>query len=385
MKRAISLILSAVLLLGLSACGSRKTTQSEPAVTGALMDDSVYVYQPGAEDPAAPQGGGALIAFAADSSGVEIGPNAGAWRGVETFAENYGFTAKSFVAEDASYEAALAALRQAAESGAPLVVCRGETMGAALYEVQNNYPTVSYLLLESEPHSVDYVSYSTAANVHCILFQEEQAGYLAGYATVMEGFTSVGFLGGEQLPGNVRYCTGFLQGVNQAAEVQGTDVYVRVWFCNRSEPEEEITDKVLNWFANGAGMIFTCGELVQSAVDASGGSTCVISAGWDVSGLGDAILSSAVLNRSAIVQKALYSFFGDGHEAWGAGNAGVTTQVGYSDDAVALATSGWKFRRFSQSDYEKVYEQLRSSTLKVERYSDSSNLPELPNVVLDLQ
>lgn len=385
MKRAISLILSVVLLLGLSACGSPKTAQSEPAVTGTLVDDSAYVYQPGAEDPATPQGNGTLIAFAADSSGVESGPNAGAWRGVETFAENYGFTAQNFVAEDASYEATLAALRQAAESGAPLVVCRGETMGAALYEVQNNYPTVSYLLLESEPHSVDYVSYSTAANVHCILFQEEQAGYLAGYATVMEGFTSVGFLGGEQLPGNVRYCTGFLQGVDQAAEVQGTDVYVRIWFCNRSEPGEEITEKVMNWFANGAGMVFTCGELVQSSVDASGGSNCIISAGWDASGLSDAILSSAVLNRSAIVQKALYSFFSGGHEAWGAENAGVTTQVGYSDDAVALATADWRFHRFSQAEYERVYEQLRSSTLKVERYSDTSSLPELPNVVLDIQ
>ena len=50
-----------------------------------------------------------------------------------------------------------------------------------------------------------------------------------------------------------------------------------------------------------------------------------------------------------------------------------------------LSTSGWKFRHFSQTDYQKVYEQLRSSTLKVERYSDTSSLPELPNVVLDIQ
>ena len=64
MKRAISLILSVVLLLGLSACGSPKTAQSEPAVTGTLVDDSAYVYQPGAEDPAATQGNGTLIAFA---------------------------------------------------------------------------------------------------------------------------------------------------------------------------------------------------------------------------------------------------------------------------------------------------------------------------------
>ena len=53
--------------------------------------------------------------------------------------------------------------------------------------------------------------------------------------------------------------------------------------------------------------------------------------------------------------------------------------------SVALATADWRFHRFSQAEYERVYEQLRSSTLKVERYSDTSSLPELPNVVLDIQ
>ena len=31
-----------------------------------------------------------------------------------------------------------------------------------------------------EPHSADYAEYKTAPNTHCILYKEEQAGYLAG-------------------------------------------------------------------------------------------------------------------------------------------------------------------------------------------------------------
>ena len=385
MKKFLALLLTLALLAGLTACKDTEAAsaaQEQHTVT-APTNDATFVYQP--DDPAATLPGGESVVLVTGPGGTESGEDAMLWQGIQTFANTYGYTADAQTAAGNTADEAEAALRAAAESGAKLVVCRGDTMGAALYRMQENYPDVHYLLFDSEPHSDDYSAYNTASLVHCVLFQEEQAGYLAGYATVMEGFTSVGFLGGEQLPGNVRYCTGFLQGVNQAAEVQGTDVYVRIWFCNRSEPGEEITEKVMNWFANGAGMVFTCGELVQSAVDASGGSNCIISAGWDVSGLSDAILSSAVLNRSAIVQKALYSFFSNGHEAWAAENAGVTRQVGYSDDAVALSTSGWKFRHFSQTDYQKVYEQLRSSTLKVERYSDTSNLPELPNVVLDIQ
>lgn len=60
-----------------------------------------------------------------------------------------------------------------------LVVCQGEAAGEALYRIQDNYPDVHYLLFDDEPHNADYSAYKTAELVHCVLFQEEQAGYLA--------------------------------------------------------------------------------------------------------------------------------------------------------------------------------------------------------------
>lgn len=59
---------------------------------------------------------------------------------------------------------------KAAESGAELIVCAGQDMEVPLYELQNNYPTISYLMIDGEPHSEDYASYSTASNAHCVLF-----------------------------------------------------------------------------------------------------------------------------------------------------------------------------------------------------------------------
>ena len=97
-------------------------------------------------------------------------------------------------------------------SGAALVVCRGETMAQALFNIQNNYPGVHYLLFDGEPHNSSYTNYTTESNVHCVLFQEEQAGFLAGYAAVTDGYTQLGFIGAEEIPGVVRYVTGFLQG-----------------------------------------------------------------------------------------------------------------------------------------------------------------------------
>ena len=215
MKKWISLALCAGMLAGLCACADGQQAQDETSL--ALQDDGSYLLLPAADAEPLPDAG-ATIALAVNSTGAETGVNALLWQGVQDFCENFGFTAQLFTAEGEGTEANQEALRQAAES-AELVVCAGADMENPLYELQNNYPTVSYLMLDGEPHSADYASYSTAANVHCVLFSEEQAGYLAGYAAVSDNYTSLGFLGADQLPGIVRYSTGFLQG----AQRRGSD------------------------------------------------------------------------------------------------------------------------------------------------------------------
>ena len=116
-------------------------------------------------------------------------------QGVQTFASQFGYTAQSYPYGDSNAATAEDALRQAAESGAALVVCRGEEMARALFNIQANYPNVSYLLFDDEPHNDDYTAYTTEPAVHCVLFREEEIGYLAGYAAVAAGYTGLGFVG----------------------------------------------------------------------------------------------------------------------------------------------------------------------------------------------
>ena len=228
---------------------------------------------------------------------------------MQDFCENFGFTAQLFTAEGEGTEANQEALRQAAES-AELVVCAGADMENPLYELQNNYPTVSYLMLDGEPHSADYASYSTAANVHCVLFSEEQAGYLAGYAAVSDNYTSLGFLGADQLPGIVRYSTGFLQGAQAAAERNGVEVTVKIWYSGQYEASEDIAARMSSWYAEGTQLVFAAGgAMAQSAVDAAGESGGrVVAADWDQSSLGSTVIGSAVKRFSTVVQQQLYAF-----------------------------------------------------------------------------
>ena len=54
-------------------------------------------------------------------------------------------------------------------------------------------------------------------NVAGIVFKEEQSGYLAGYAAVMEGYTKLGFSGGGggTNPACQRFGYGYIQGATQ--------------------------------------------------------------------------------------------------------------------------------------------------------------------------
>ena len=79
------------------------------------------------------------------------------------------------------------------------------------------YTMVNQLMLTDDDGNV-------LNNVAGISFQEEQCGYLAGYAIVKEGFTKIGFSGGGggTNPACCRYGYGYLQGASAAERVCGS-------------------------------------------------------------------------------------------------------------------------------------------------------------------
>ena len=383
MKKFLALFLTLVLLAGLTACKAADAAdpaQEQNTVT-APTNDATFVYQP--DDPTLIPAGGQTIALVTGPSGTENGADAMLWQGVQTFANTYGYTADTYAAAGNTADDAETALRAAAESGARLVVCQGEAAGEALYRIQDNYPDVHYLLFDDEPHNADYSAYKTAELVHCVLFQEEQAGYLAGYAVVTEGYTALGFIGTREVPGIVRYATGFLQGAEAAAEQQGERVSLQTWFADTDTVNDAITQRMIDWYNNGTTLIMVSGgDLytgVANAVNQTGAKA--ITTDCDRTDQGDRILASAVKCYNAAVQRELYTFFVQG--TWDAQSAGQTEKTGFTNGEVALqAGSPWRLDNFSQESYRKLYEKLRTSVLRVDTYSDLDTLPDTPNVTL---
>lgn len=367
-------------LCACSAASSSPASGTPQAEDTPLMDDSLYVLQ---DDSTVLTGQGGTVAFVADTDGVETGPDASLWSGMQAFSDTFGYNAQLYQAEEDSLESRQNALRTAAESGSAMVVCRGDEMAAALYSVQNEYPSVSFLIFDGEPHTEDYTAYQTASNTSCIMFNEEQAGYLAGYAAVMEERTRLGFVGSEAMPGMVRYCTGFLQGVDAAAQSQGVQASMEVWFVGSENAGDIVTQRMAEWYAEGVQAVMAAGEgTLQSCIDAAQGTgAVVIGTDWDCTATSDLVLTSAMKNYSSEVQNALFEYFKAG--GWGT-NGGTTVRVGASENAVGLPQVNWRMTEFTQREYEKVYNDLHDSVTKVERLSDISTLPETPNVAVDI-
>ena len=384
MKKFLALFLSLTLLLALTACKAAEAAsgaQQEQRTVTAPTDDATFVYQP--EDPTVTPAGGENIALVTGASGTESGADAMLWQGVQTFASAYGYTATTQTAEGDSSADAETALRTAAESGAKLVICRGDAAATALYRIQENYPDVHYLLFDDEPHNDDYSAYKTADLVHCVLFQEEQAGYLAGYAAVIDGYTSLGFVGAREIPGIVRYGTGFLQGAEAAAEQQGETVNLKFWFADTYDENDAVTQRMADWYNGGVSLIFVSGgTLYKSAAQAAEQTGGKVMAGdTNVTALSDSILASAVKCYNAAVQRQLYEFFTAG--SWSTQNAGQTERVGITNAEVALESdTSWRLDSFTPDDYRSLYEDLRTSVKRVDAYADMETLPDTPNVTV---
>lgn len=384
MKKFLALFLSLTLLLALTACKAAEAAsgaQQEQRIVTAPTDDATFVYQP--EDPTVTPAGGETIALVTGVSGTESGADAMLWQGVQTFASAYGYTATTQTAEGDSSADVETALRTAAESGAKLVICRGDAAATALYRIQENYPDVHYLLFDDEPHNDDYSAYKTANLVHCVLFQEEQAGYLAGYAAVIDGYTSLGFVGAREIPGIVRYGTGFLQGAEAAAEQQGETVNLKFWFADTYDENDAVTQRMADWYNGGVSLIFVSGgTLYKSAAQAAEQTGGKVMAGdTNVTELSDSILASAVKCYNAAVQRQLYEFFTAG--SWSTQNAGQTERVGITNAEVALESdTSWRLDSFTLDDYRSLYEDLRTSVKRVDAYADMETLPDTPNVTV---
>ncbi|MFR5876453.1 MAG: BMP family ABC transporter substrate-binding protein [Eubacterium sp.] len=170
-----------------------------------------------------------LVLITDGSTITDKGHNQSAWDGVKSFGDENNMTYRYYQPNvDESGELSIDTIEKyidlAVNDGAKYIVLPGEDFAVAAYEYAPTYNKVNFILVDAFPHSQDDKSARFQSNVMCITFNQLQAGFLAGYASVADGYTKLGYLGSVNSATSGNYGAGFVQGAAYAADETGTPV-----------------------------------------------------------------------------------------------------------------------------------------------------------------
>ena len=309
--------------------------------------------------------------------------NQACWSAVSSY---MGDNCQYYIPEaDASDEDRETMIRQAVNDGADVIVCVGYLYGASLAWAAEQYPDVKFIAIDVTQGDIG--TDAIPANCYCITFKEEQAGYLAGYAVVKDGYTKLGFLGGMAVPAVIRYGYGFVQGADAAAAELGQNIEINYFYGGQFYGDANITSRMEGWYSNGTQVVFACGGgIYTSAVEAAlKNNGYVIGVDVDQNYIGangvadgtyayNPFITSAMKGLSEAVNTALADIEAG---SWG-DIAGSNGNFGLEDgDYIGLPTDAdsWNFESFTTDEYEEVKGKIKSGEITVDNSSDDATKP----------
>jgi len=307
----------------------------------------------------------ALVAHSPDSILDDFSFNAGAWVGIQAFLATHGLPAGNadfFQPHEASDVARIDLINSVIESGFNILILPGFHFESSLYEAQDLFPDVKFVLLDASPRN-DGVA-RVESNVAAIHYAEHEAGFLAGYAAVMEGHTSLGFMGGIAVPAVVRFGHGFLQGAEHAANSLGLEsgeVSVNYMYLGGFAPDPAHTTTAAAWFAGGTEVIFAAAGGAGGSVKAGaeGADALVIGVDVDQSTLSDTVITSAMKALDVSVYDMLTDFLN------GQFRGGDVLMFNAAVNGIGLPMDTSRFGTFTQAQYDAIFNQLASGAVAV--------------------
>ena len=358
MKKFLVLLLAALMVFSFAACGGGGGEEG-------AADDAMKV---------------AMITDYGDITDQSF--NQTTYEACKAFCESNGldFTYKK-PASDADADR-VSSIEEAIEEGFNVIVMPGYAFGPAIVEVAPMYPDVKFVALDVSQG--DLGEDFSADNLYSAVYQEELAGYMAGYAAVKLGYKKLGFLGGMAVPAVQRYGYGFVQGADAAASELGlSDVELKYVYGGQFFGDADITAAMDTWYGAGTEVVFACGGGIYSSAAEAAAKTGgkVIGVDSDQAPVIDAAYGEGMTVTSAMKGLAdtvdmLLGAIKDGN--WDE-YAGQVQTLAY----VALPDSTQWADGFQKEDYEALAQELFDGTRTVS--NDTSAMPAVTAIKVDDQ
>ena len=377
-KRVLAVTLAVMMAASLSACSSSNSgsgsTTAAPAETTTAAETKATEAETTADTAVkSDSSNGYELALVTDLGTIDDKSfNQGAWEGMKKYAEENSISYKYYQPQEGTTDSYLETIGLAIEGGAKLIVCPGFLFEEPVYLAQDQYKDIHFILLDGEPHSGDYSEYRTEANVMPILFQEDEPGFLAGYAAVKDGYTKLGFLGGMAVPAVIRYGYGFAEGADFAAKEMGVDgIEIMYNYTGAFAATPEAQSMAASWYQNGTEVILGCGGAVGNSVMAAAEekNAKVVGVDVDQSYESDTVITSAMKQLSVSVYDGVRDFYA------GSFPGGKTSIFSAKNDGIGLPMETSKFTAFTQADYDAVYAQLKDGKITLVQPSEDNNDP----------
>lgn len=370
MKKVFSLVLCLVMVLSiasLAACSPKEETYEIAVVTdvGQLMDK---------------------------------GFNQGTWEGAEAYAKANNKTYKYYQpanGSDATDNDRIAAMRQAITNGAKIIIAPGFLQATAMTTVAIENPEVKFVFIDG--WTLTDAENKALPNVTAVVYKEQESGYLAGYAAVMDGYRKLGYTGGGggSNPACNRFGYGFVQGADAAAKALGLEagsVTVKYSYQNGASfsASPELQSQINGWYSTGTQVVFACGgsmfESVKSAAEANPGSK-IIGVDVDQSYASDLVITSAVKGLKESVQQVLAQYYAG---KWDTELSGKTQNLGAADNATGLPIATSRFTTFTAAQYDELLAKIKNGQIVPDATvpADANNADWLANfeiVVVDFE
>ena len=299
----------------------------------------------------------------------------------------------------------------AVANGYNVIVMPGYAFGGTIVEVSELYPDVKFVALDVSagdileagvgegysynPADYDVTEYYNTDNVFCAVYQEELAGYMAGYAAVKLGYKNLGFLGGMAVPAVIRYGYGFVQGVDAAAVEMGIADQVSVDYVYGGQfyGDTDITAYMDTWYSTkGIEVVFACGGAIfNSAAEAAakvGGKVIGVDVDQaaNIDGqYGEGMTVTSAMKGLAPTVQTVLTAIKDGNWSEYVGKIqtlGLVSGTTPSENYVQLPEGSTQWSdSFTQEDYVALVKGLYDGTIKVS--NDTTAMPQVSITVDD--
>lgn len=355
MKRAFMVLLTLIMVFGTICCFSGCDNSNEKENEIALIYNGKNVSD------------GAI--------------NETTWKSIKKFCKENGLVCKAYSAgvigaEDESgevSESVMDVIKSATKDGSKVLIFPGSDFEEIVYEVQEKYKETKIILIDGVPHD-SKGNYNIGDNTICALFAEEQAGYVAGYAAVEEGYTNLGFMGGKDVPSVKRFGYGFIQGADAAAKgKENKEINIRYTYTGSFEKSKSAEDTASAWYAEGTEVIFACGgamgKSIMKAAENNGGK--VIGVDVDQSKLSDTVITSAKKCIGTAVEDVLKEY------VRGNFKGGNVFAFSARNDGISMEMENDRLEKFDKNTYNEVMMRIISGNIKIKKDTEIMSPDEL--------